>query len=102
MKDLPQDVAKVVDTLQVGQVSQAFRMINKNGQEVCAVVRLKNRIEGHHATMTEDFQALREVVLNERREKKIEDWIQEKINSTYIRISPNWRNTDFKYKGWIK
>lgn len=102
MKDLPQDIAKVVDTLQVGQVSRAFRMINKNGQEICAIVRLKNRIEGHRATMTEDFQALREVVLNERREKKIEDWIQSKINSTYIRISPNWRSSDFKYKGWIK
>ena len=102
MKDLPQDVAKVVDTLQIGQVSHAFRMINKNGQEVCAVVRLKNRIEGHHATITEDFQTLREVVLNERREKKIQDWIQDKINSTYIRISPEWRHDDFKYKGWIK
>lgn len=102
MKDLPQDVAKVVDTLQVGQVSRAFRMINKNGQEICAVVRLKNRIEGHHATMTEDFQTLREVVLNKRREQKIEEWIQEKINSTYIYISPNWRHSDFMYKGWIK
>ena len=102
MKDLPQDVAKVVDTLQVGQLSQSFRMINQKGQEVCAIVRLKKRIDGHRATMTEDFQALREVVLNERREKKIEEWIQEKIKNTYIHISPNWRSSDFKYKGWIK
>ena len=59
MKDLPQDVAKVVDTLKVGEVSRAFRMTNKSGQEVCAVVMLKNRIEGHPANMTEDFQTLR-------------------------------------------
>ena len=102
MKDLPQDVAKVVDTLKVGEVSRAFRMTNKSGQEVCAVVMLKNRIEGHPANMTEDFQTLRDVVVEKRSEAKIEQWIQDKINTTYIRINPDWRNCQFKYKGWVK
>ena len=35
MQDLPADVAKVVDTLSVGQISRAFRMTNDKGQEVC-------------------------------------------------------------------
>lgn len=102
MKDLPQDIAKVVDTLKVGEMSRAFRMTNEKGQEVCALVLLKNRIEGHHANMTEDFQTLRDVVVNKRSEEAIEKWIKEKINTTYIRISPEWRNCNFKYKGWIK
>ena len=102
MKDLPQDVAKVVDTLKVGEVSRAFRMTNKSGQEVCAVVMLKNRIDGHPANMTEDFQTLRGVVIAKRSEEKIEQWIQDKINTTYIRINPDWRNCQFKYKGWVK
>lgn len=102
MKDLPQDVAKVVDTLKVGEISRAFRMTNDKGQEVCAIVLLKNRIEGHHASMTEDFQTLRDEVVNKRSEEAIEQWIQDKIKTTYIRISPEWRNCHFKYKGWIK
>ena len=102
MKDLPQDIAKVVDTLKVGEMSRAFRMTNEKGQEVCALVLLKNRIEGHHASMTEDFQTLRDVVVNKRSEEAIEEWIKEKINTTYIRINPEWRNCNFKYKGWIK
>ena len=102
MKDLPQDVAKVVDTLQVGQVSRAFRMTNQKGQTVCAIVCLKSRIDGHHANMTEDFQVLRDQVIAKRREEKINNWIKEKVNSTYVRISPDWRNCDFKYEGWVK
>lgn len=102
MKDLPQDVAKVVDTLQVGQVSRAFRMTNQKGQTVCAIVRLKSRIDGHHANMTDDFQVLRDQVIAKRREEKINNWIKEKVNSTYVRISPDWRNCDFKYEGWVK
>lgn len=102
MQDLPADVAKVVDTLNVGQISRAFRMTNDKGQEVCAVVMLKNRIEGHPANMTEDFQTLRDVVVNKRKEEKIEQWIKDKIKTTYVRISPNWRNCKFHYEGWVK
>ena len=50
----------------------------------------------------EDFQILRDVVVNKRREEKIEKWIQDKINTTYVRISPDWRNCEFQYKGWVK
>jgi peptidyl-prolyl cis-trans isomerase SurA len=102
MQDLPADVAKVVDTLSVGQISRAFRMTNDKGQEVCAVVMLKNRIEGHPANMTEDFQTLRDVVVNKRKEEKIEQWIKDKIKTTYVRISPSWRNCKFHYEGWVK
>lgn len=102
MQDLPADVAKVVDTLSVGQISRAFRMTNDKGQEVCAVVMLKNRIEGHPANMTDDFQTLRDVVVNKRKEEKIEQWIKDKIKTTYVRISPDWRNCKFHYEGWVK
>lgn len=102
MQDLPADVAKVVDTLSAGQISRAFRMTNDKGQEVCAVVMLKNRIEGHPANMTEDFQTLRDVVVNKRKEEKIEQWIKDKIKTTYVRISPDWRNCKFHYEGWVK
>ena len=102
MQDLPADVAKVVDTLSVGQISRAFRMTNDKGQEVCAVVMLKNRIEGHPANMTEDFQTLRDVVVNKRKDEKIEQWIKDKIKTTYVRISPDWRNCKFHYEGWVK
>ena len=102
MQDLPADVAKVVDTLSVGQISRAFRMTNDKGQEVCAVVMLKNRIEGHPANMTEDFQTLRDVVVNKRKEEKLEQWIKDKIKTTYVRISPDWRNCKFHYEGWVK
>lgn len=102
MKDLPADVAKVVDTLQVGEISRAFTMVNEKGQTVCAVVRLKSRIDGHRASITEDFQTLRKTVIDKRSEEKIEEWLKNKINSTYVRISPEWRGCHFKYEGWIK
>ena len=99
---ISQDVAKVVEKMQIGEISKAFTMINSKGKEVCAIVKLKNRIDGHKATITEDYQRLKSMVTAKRSEEKIQKWIVEKQKNTYVRINPSWRNCDFKYPGWIK
>ena len=102
MQDLPQEVAKVVDTMQVGQISRAFQMINQRGKTVCAIVKLKNRVEGHKASITEDFQVMKDVVLNKRNEERIHQWVVDKIKSVYTRLNDNYRDCKFEYDGWFK
>ena len=102
MQDLPSEVARVVDTMAVGAVSAPFEMINARGKTVCAIVKLKSRIDGHKANVTEDYQALKELVLNKRRETKLHDWVVDKIKTTYTRIDDRYKGCNFEYAGWIK
>lgn len=102
MKDLPTEVARIVDTLKVGQVSKAFSMVNRQGKTVCAVIKLKSRTEGHKAKITEDFQVMSDMVLEKMREKKVKDWIQKKIRNTYVRIDDRFKGCDFEYEGWFR
>ena len=102
MRDLPSEVAKVVDTLKVGQISHAFQMINNKGKTVCAIVKLKSRVDTHKATITEDFQVMKDVVLAKRREDFIHDWIVKKIKNTYIRVNDRYKNCNFEYQGWVQ
>lgn len=103
MKDLPQDIAKIVANMAVGEISPAVRIMNeKTASEVCAVIKLKNRIEGHHANTSEDFQVLKTVVENKRKQEILAKWLDNKIKTTYTRISPDWRNYKFKHEGWLK
>lgn len=97
-----QEVAKAAENLQIGEVSQPFTMVNSKGKEVCAIVKLKNRIDGHKATITEDYQRLKSIVTAKRSEEKLQKWIVEKQKNTYVRVNPDWRKCDFKYPGWIK
>ena len=71
MQDLPPEVAKVVDTMKVGQISKSFQMINQKGKTVCVIAKLKSRVDGHRANISDDFQVLKEVVLNNRRAEKL-------------------------------
>ena len=103
MRNLPTEVARVVDTLKVGQVSAPFKMISeKNGKTLCAIVKLKSRVETHRATITEDFQAMRDIVLAKRKEEFVKEWIKDKIKKTYIRINDRYKNCNFEYQGWVK
>ena len=102
MQDLPTEIARVVDTLRVGQVSQAFKMINSRGKTVCAIIRLRSKIDGHQATITEDFQTMKDVVLAKRREEVINAWITQKIKDTYVRMNDRYKHCNFEYQGWIK
>ena len=102
MQDLPPEVAKVVDTMQVGQISQSFQMINQRGKTVCVIAKLKNRIDGHKATVTEDFQTLKDVVLNKRREERIHQWVVDKIKTVYTRLGDEYKDCQFEFEGWNK
>lgn len=102
MQDLPSEVAKVVDTMKVGEVSAPFEMINERGKTVCAIVKLKNRVDGHKATITEDYQEMKNIVLNKRKEQTLHDWVVGKIKSTYVRINDRYKDCEFEYNGWIR
>ena len=103
MQELPPEIAKVVDKMKVGEISEAFTMIpQKTGKEECVIVKLKSRINGHKATISEDYQNLKEIVLEKRRDEMLDKWIREKQKHTYVRINDNWKNCTFKYPGWIK
>ena len=103
MQDLPSEIAKVVDTMEVGEISKAINMTPRTGQEQTVIVKLKSRIKGHKATVSDDYQRLKEMVVQKKQEEMVEKWIQNKLKTTYVRISDNWKpSCDFKYKGWIK
>lgn len=102
MKDLPTEVARVVDTMKVGEISAPFTMVNNRGKKVCAIVKLKNRTEGHKARISEDFQILSNIVLEKEREKTVRKWVQNKIKNTYVRLPEGFKGTDFEYEGWIR
>lgn len=103
MADLPQEVAKVVDGMEPGDISAPFSMIDpKENKEVVAIVKLTSRTPGHKADMRHDYQQIQEMYRQARAEQILAEWIEKKIRETYVRIEDGWRNCNFRYKGWIK
>ena len=102
MEELPRGMGVVVDKLQVGEISKPFRMKNSKEKDVVAIVRLKSRITAHQANVSDDYQALKALVEERKREELLNNWVVSKQKTTFIRISEGWGECDFKYPGWIK
>lgn len=101
MEELPPEIGKIIYGMKVGDISRPFTMVNSSQKQVVAMVRLKSRTEGHRASLTDDYQALKAMVEEEKQEKVLEEWLTNKIKDTYIRINDNWKNCDFQLKGWL-
>ena len=103
MAQLPQEVAKQVDKLKVGDISEPFIMIDqKTNREIVAIVKLKSRIDGHKANLRDDYEVLKQMYENYAKNKIIADWISQKIENTYIYVEDGWRDCNFEHKGWLK
>lgn len=101
-EDLPQDISRVVSTLQTGQVSKPFVLRLPNGQEEIAIVRLKEVHPEHIANMNSDFRTIKAMALSRKREQEIEAWIKRKQKETPIQIRAHYSDCDFRYPGWVQ
>lgn len=102
MADLPAEVGKKVATMQPGEISEPFVMVNpKTRREQVAIVKLVKRIDGHKADLAEDYMIIKDMCEAAEKERIIHDWVIQKQKSVYVYIEEGWRNCDFQYD-WLK
>ena len=102
MQDLPPEIAKQVEKMQPGDISEAFIMKNSNHKDVAAIVKLTERIPGHRANLSDDYNLLKKMYENHKKDQILKDWLEKKIKETYVKIEPGWQNCEFHYQGWVK
>ncbi len=103
MSELPQEIAKAVAGMQPGEISKPFIMRDpKRDREIVAIVRLSKRLDAHTANLADDYQTIKDLYENARRQEIVDKWLQKKIRETYVRIEDGWRGCDFRHDGWIR
>ena len=103
MSELPQEIARQVSQLGVGEISKPFIMRDpKRDREIVALVRLTNRIDAHQANLADDFQTIKNMYENHQEQEFVDKWLENKIKETYVRIEEGWRGCDFRHQGWLR
>lgn len=102
MQDLPAEIARQIETMNPGDISPAFIMKNNSHKDVAAIVKLTDRIPGHRATLSDDYNLIKKMYEDHKKEMILKEWLENKIKNTYVKIEPSWQNCEFHYEGWIK
>ena len=89
--------------LKINEISEPFATTDENGKTVFRIVRLDDIQEAHKANLKDDYQLLYNATLSNKQNKIYSDWVNEKIKSTYIKISEECSSCSFLTNmGWIK
>lgn len=93
---------RVVKDLKIGEISAPFESMDEKGKRIYKVMMIKSRSNPHKANLKDDFDLLKNMALANKRNNIINDWISEKIQSTYIHIDDSYKDCNFSRIGWIK
>jgi peptidyl-prolyl cis-trans isomerase SurA len=101
-QDLAPEIAKQIYSLQEGDVSQPFVMMDQSkNREVCAIVRVKKKTDVHRANLNDDFQYIKGMLEQKLASEFLHDWILKKQKTTFVQIDPEWQNCEFEYPNWV-
>lgn len=98
----PQDY-EAIKELKVGEISQPFASLDNEGRDgnlVYKIVRLDKVVPSHVATFENDFTQLSEMVMYDKQQEAIDNFIDEKLKTTYIVIDPLFKDCQFDRPAW--
>lgn len=82
---LDKDLVAMLDKLKIGEYSQPV-VFEENGKKGVRFIHYKSRSEPHRLNMKDDFSKISEMAQEEKKQKVLDKWMNEKIPSYYIMI----------------
>ncbi|MFB9106447.1 peptidylprolyl isomerase [Algibacter miyuki] len=90
-----------IQNLKDGEMSMVLSEQDRSGNIKFKLLRITDRIDEHEADYARDYLKIRDLALDEKKIKAIEDWQKEKIADTYIKIGTKYRDCEFS-SNWLK
>ncbi len=92
----------VLKQLKPSAISKIVKTRDMRGKSVYKFFKLERKIEAHKANIKDDYQRFQEIAIAEKKQKSIQNWIEETIETTYVRIDSSYMNCQFEYADWVK
>lgn len=102
LDELNKEMYVKVRDLKQGEISDPFQTTDEIGNIVFRVVRLDDEIPAHRANLKDDYQFFYNVAMMSERQAIYQDWIRKKTETTYIKISDEFKSCKFLEQGWLK
>ncbi len=90
-----------VKSLADGEISQPILDVDPSGKKSYKIIKVVNRYEEHKANYSKDFVRIKELALKDKQLRTISQWMEEKIEDTYVSVNKAFRECSFPYN-WTK
>lgn len=91
-----------VRNLKDNEISQPILEADpRGGPPKYKILKVTNRYDEHEADFAKDYLKIQELALREKQYNAIKEWMDERIEETYISVNPEKQDCDFANK-WVK
>jgi peptidyl-prolyl cis-trans isomerase SurA len=90
-----------IQDLKEEDVSLIITDRGRTGNVKFKIMKVSDRVDEHVAEFSRDYLKIKELALNEKRFKVIDEWQEEKIMETYIKVNGEHRDCEFS-SNWLK
>ena len=100
----PMDYSIIKD-MKVGDISEPFESTDnegRNGHTIYKIIKLEEIVPSHVADIEKDFELIQRIANQDLQVKAIDNFVNEKISTTYIKIDDMFKQCDWERSGWIK
>jgi peptidyl-prolyl cis-trans isomerase SurA len=95
-EEIDPNVFFVIDKFEIGQISKATPFQTDEREDGMQILRLKNRIAPHQAELNTDYDKIYNIALAIARQNRMIEWIEKKIKTMYIKLSPKAQKCQFE------
>ena len=100
--DLEPDIYFAIDTLEINQMTAPMKFNAPSGETLYRLVLLKSRTKPHKADLSLDYSRIRKAALESKKNIFINNWVEEKIGSTYIEFEDPYGTCQPIIERWIR
>jgi len=85
----------LLEPLEIGEMSSPVQLVDADGNGFWTILRLEDRKAAHRANPRDDYALFQSQVENNMRALDMNEWIDEHISDTFIRLSSEYINCEF-------
>ena len=90
-----------IKNLKPGEYTRPFESYDDRGSTIYIMLKVKSKVEPHVASIETDYQVIQDMALDKKYREAYDKWISEKSQTTYIKISNDYKKCKFEYDGWL-
>jgi peptidyl-prolyl cis-trans isomerase SurA len=99
--ELDPNIYFLLEPLSEGEVSIPVQLLDEDDNGYWTILKLDGRRVAHRANPKDDYALFQSQVENNMRAEEMNDWIEQHISDTYIRITPSFEDCIYNMD-WVK
>ena len=94
--NLPPTISYQIAGLNKGDITDVFQDTQAQDKKVVSIVKVDDVIAAHQLDIATDYDRIKQMALNKKKNEMVEKWVKEKLPNVFISINNRYKDCTFK------